>query len=471
MGIFAGQNFIFLMIMARLVEKEYHGIFAIANILIVFITMLGEGGTGAALIQRKEFNKYHLSFSFYLNITISLLLYAILIMSSEGVVEFYLHKFSEVVLYVIGINLLTSNIGVVSNSLLIRELDFRSIFYVNNCSYFLSHFVVGIYLGFNDYGVWSFVIPAVVFKILKSTSLFCLKPHDIKFYYRSEEAREILYFGVSYTLMRVLHYFSFQLDKLLLGKFLPITGLANYEKGQVLSQLPGNLIGNAFDPVLFSVLTKVRDNNTQTKALIGKLMNLLVFLMLGVSITLLFFSREVVIVVLGYEWIEAAVVVQVLGLVLPIQIISRLADVIIRTHNKIFHVLPVKIIYILMLGSSIYFGWQYGLTVISALVCTAIFIHGIMMAKLSFKFIDLSALELVRYIQPALILGVIITILTGIVHTVCTQLALSPISQILTLALADICLLLGIYWTFPQVVSNVVDVEFIINTIKKRVNG
>ena len=58
-------------VMARLLSKSELGIFALLNSFMNFGNMLGDGGMGDALLQRKEIEKQHVNAAFYSSILLA----------------------------------------------------------------------------------------------------------------------------------------------------------------------------------------------------------------------------------------------------------------------------------------------------------------------------------------------------------------------------------------------------------------
>ena len=119
---------VFLMIKSRIISKEAFGIFAIVNVLIALLQMFTEFGFGAALIQRKKNEPAHISFAFYSTLVTGILLYGIIALAAPFIVSFYENKFETSVVLAIGLNIIILSLGIVSKSLIMRDLEFKSCF-------------------------------------------------------------------------------------------------------------------------------------------------------------------------------------------------------------------------------------------------------------------------------------------------------------------------------------------------------
>ena len=77
-GVKVFSQFAYYAVMARLLSKAELGVFALLNSFMNFGNMMGDGGMGDALVQRKEFDKQHINAAFYSSIGLALIIYAII---------------------------------------------------------------------------------------------------------------------------------------------------------------------------------------------------------------------------------------------------------------------------------------------------------------------------------------------------------------------------------------------------------
>src|SRR6185295_1294043 len=88
-GVKVFSQFAYYAVMARLLSKSELGIFALLNSFINFGNMLGDGGMGDALLQRREFEKQHVSAAFYSSLLLAIVLYLLVFIIAPWAAEFY----------------------------------------------------------------------------------------------------------------------------------------------------------------------------------------------------------------------------------------------------------------------------------------------------------------------------------------------------------------------------------------------
>ena len=119
------------------------------------------------------------------------------------IVSFYENKFETSVVLAIGLNMIILSLGIVSKSLIMRDLEFKKLFFVIFLSNFLGN-IIGIILALYGYEIWALISINICMNILSVVISFVLKPHSLKFIFDITAAKEIFKFGAGLTLLRFL---------------------------------------------------------------------------------------------------------------------------------------------------------------------------------------------------------------------------------------------------------------------------
>jgi len=430
------MNLIFIMVMARIVTKESFGVFAIVNVFISFVSMYSEVGIGSALIQREKCNSYHLSFSLYFAICVGLVAYIIIYLLSPVVSSFYDNQFSANILRIVGLNIFISSFGIVSKSLISRNLDFKKLFYIDFLSYLSGNLIVGITLGLLGYDLLALVIGIVATNIISVIISIILYPYSIKIKFAKKEAKEILYFGSGMTLSKIFNYIGNEIDKLLIGKLLDMNSLGLYERGTKIITLPGFYIGSILDRVLFPSISRIQNDNNTIRSFFLRTSGFMSIIMLYIGIVFFFYSRELIIILLGNNWLDLVIIFKIFSFIIPLRLINRICDSIIRAKGAVYKSSLIKFIFALLVVLSIFIGARWGLIGISILISGSVFINFILLNNLSLNLIGGKWVNFIKVFIPALrFAGVIIIkniIVLYIIKTISGIIMLNLIFGLLT---------------------------------------
>ena len=83
------SQFGYYAVMARLLQKSELGVFALLNSFMNFGNMIGDGGMGDALLQRRETDKQHVNAAFYSSMLLAAIIYAVIFFVAPWAAEFY----------------------------------------------------------------------------------------------------------------------------------------------------------------------------------------------------------------------------------------------------------------------------------------------------------------------------------------------------------------------------------------------
>src|SRR4030067_1351348 len=142
----AVMQLIVLAVLARLLSPEDFGVLGLAMIFLGFGALFSQLGVGPALIQRSELTPIHIRVGFTLSILLSLIFTLLLMAISPWVAVFLRNDQVTDVLYVVSLNFLFAGFGVVAESLLKRNLRFKSLMWASVWSYVFGYALIGIIL-------------------------------------------------------------------------------------------------------------------------------------------------------------------------------------------------------------------------------------------------------------------------------------------------------------------------------------
>ncbi len=143
-------------VLAAYLGKENYGLVGIALLYITFARILLEGGFGAAIVQRQDLEPEHLDAVFWLTMSMSAGLMMLTWIASPILARFYELPELQRVLNLESFILLFQGLTVVQQSLLEKQLDFKSLAIRSNISTLLGG-LLGLGLAVKGYGVYALV--------------------------------------------------------------------------------------------------------------------------------------------------------------------------------------------------------------------------------------------------------------------------------------------------------------------------
>jgi len=133
--------------------------------------------------------------------------------------------------------------------------------------------------------------------------------------------RAIFGYAVFQLLFEFINYFSRNLDKLLIGRFLGMASLGYYEKSYRLMMLPLQTLTRTISPVLHPILAQIHDDRQRIFMEFSQVARLLALIGFPLSAFLVFAAPELVRIIFGPQWGESVPAFSILAYSLGLQMV------------------------------------------------------------------------------------------------------------------------------------------------------
>lgn len=318
MGIVVGM--VVSMILARILSPKDYGTVAIVTVCTGFLGMFSSMGLGPAIIQRSDLTKENLDSIFTFSVLIGLLLSSILFFSSWGIASFYGDDKLVIISQLLVIPLFFSTIDMVPGTLMVKDKRFKILGQRSVLIGIVSG-IISVSAALLGAGLYALVIPSLLSApaiFLWNQSYYRLR---IDWSFDTEPIRRVFSFSAYVFLFDFVNYFSRNLDKLIIGKFLNLSALGIYEKSYRLMQLPMNNITSVIHPVMQPVLKDFGDDHEVLGDKYAKIVRFVATLSFPIGLGLFGLSSECIHFFYGGKWDAAVPVFRILALSLPLQMI------------------------------------------------------------------------------------------------------------------------------------------------------
>jgi len=120
-------------------------------------------------------------------------------------------------------------------------------------------------------------------------------------------------FGGTLTLNGLVAYLAYNSEKVLIGRFWGADAIGIYGRAYQLISIPTDNLNSAVGEVAFSALSRVQDDPSRLKSYFLKGFSLVLGLTLPITIACALFADDVVFVLLGPKWNDAAAIFRLLA--------------------------------------------------------------------------------------------------------------------------------------------------------------
>ncbi len=319
-------------ILARLLSPEEFGVVAVATVIITFFGIFTDLGISPAIIQNKELTEKDLSNIFSFTIFGGILLSVLFFISSWIIGNYYKNETLVTICQLLSINLLFSALNIVPNALLYKDKLFRYIAIRSLIVQLIGGFL-SVIAALADAGLYALIINPIFSSIFIFIISYRKKPQQFSFTLGLDSIKKILAFSSYQFLFNVINYFSRNLDKLLIGRYMSMGALGYYEKSYRLMMMPLQNITHVISPVMHPVFSEMQDNISKLAMSYERVIRILAYIGFPLSIFLYFTSTEITLILFGNQWIKSIAPFQILALSVGIQIIMSTSGSIFQAAN------------------------------------------------------------------------------------------------------------------------------------------
>lgn len=406
-GVQALLHLLVLLILARLLTPADFGVVAAALIVVGFSLIFSQLGVGPALVQRPVLEEQHIRTGFTLSLLFGTIFTGFIWILAPGIALFFHMETLTSVVRVMSFVFLFQAVATVGESLLQRELRFRSLAIIEMLA--LGGFgLVGITLALLEFGVWALIAAHLVQALLKAVLLLGVQSHSKRPLLDKNAARDLLVFGGGFTIARVGNYLSGEADNLVVGRFLGAEALGLYSRAYYLMSVPASLFGQVLDRVLFPAMAKVQHDGRRLGLAFRRGVAATALIMLPLSVALLLLAPELIQVVLGLKWVEAILPFQILVAGMLFRASYKMSDSLARATGAVYRRAWRQVLFAILVAAGAYFGQKWGLAGVALGVTLAITVNFMLMAQLSLQLTNLTWGSFWAVHAPALRLALVL---------------------------------------------------------------
>jgi PST family polysaccharide transporter len=348
-----------LMVLARLLEPKDFGLVAMVTVVTGVFQLFQDAGLSLATVQRPSITNEQVSSLFWVNILVGAGLAVISLALAPVLVSFYHEPRLFWVTVLSAAGFLVNAAGVQHGALLQRQMRFTALAFIEILSFSVGG-IVGIGMALAGCGYWSLLGYSIA-PTVTSTACLWVATHWIPGRpRRGVGVGSMIGFGGQVTLNSVIGYFSSNLDKMLIGRSWGSEALGIYGRAYQLINIPRENLNSAVGLVALSALSRLQDEPDRFKNYFLKGYSLVLALVLPVTIASALYADEIVFVVLGPAWKEAAVLLRLLaptvlifGLINPLRWLNFALGMVGRS-------LKIAIVLAFLVSASFFIGLPHG---------------------------------------------------------------------------------------------------------------
>lgn len=317
-----GLSLCITLVLARILSPSDYGTVAIITLFVNLANVIIDGGLNTALIQKKDTDSLDYSTIFFSSILLSIVLYALLYVTSPWIAEFY--DIPELVdmIRILGVILVFEAVNSIQRAYVSKMMLFRKLFYSSFFALLVSG-SLGIYMALNDYGVWALISQQMTCVLVTIIIMwFTIKWRPI-LAFSFERFKKLFDYGWKIFGLNFITTLYLNIRSLIIGKFYSPADLAFFERGHTLSSMVVQNINTSLQTILFPVLSNSQNDKVRIKSLVRRSTGMTCLLIFPALIGLISIAKPLVLLILTEKWLPAVAYIQIYSIaymLFPVQV-------------------------------------------------------------------------------------------------------------------------------------------------------
>ena len=299
------------LILARLLTPADYGCIGMLAIFIVVSQVLIDGGFGSALIQKKQPTQVDYSTIFFWNLFFACFLYVVLFFSAPQIALFFKMPLLSDVLKVLGLILIINSLGIIQNNRLRKLLAFKKISLVNVLSLSAAS-LVGVFLAYRGWGVWSLVAMQLINALLNAGTLWLVARWYPSWTFSFATLKELFGFGGFLLASNVLQEICKNLQGLIIGRKFSSTEMGLYSQAKKLDDVACLTLPNVIMQVLFPVYAQLQNDLKQMRKTLDMSVQVISFVTFPLVAIFILVAHPLIGFLYGNKWEGAIPYFQIL---------------------------------------------------------------------------------------------------------------------------------------------------------------
>lgn len=304
-------QFVSGIILARLLTPYDYGCIGMLTIFMLLAESFIDGGFGSALIQKKQPTQTDYSTIFFWNMSLSVVLYAVLFLSAPAIARFYGIPLLSNVLRVQGMILFIYAFNIVQRNQLQKKMNFKVLSIVTILTS-VTALTATIIMAYHGFGVWALVTQYMLTAFIPALVFWFYVRWRPQFTFSWQSFRELFSFGFYMFLTNLLNQFGHQVQGLLIGRFYTADTMGYYSKANATERLASTCISKVMSQVTYPLYAEMQDDKAALGNAIKKITLTLSYITFPLMFILLLCAKPLFILLYTERWADSVPYFQVL---------------------------------------------------------------------------------------------------------------------------------------------------------------
>lgn len=304
-------TFIVSIILARLLSPNEYSAVAVVMIFVTIANVFVTSGFGSSLVQKMNVEDADYSTTFCFSICFSFLLYFIIYFLAPSIALLFEMQILTPLLRVLAIRIIFASINSIQYAYIAKNYMFKKYLYSTLIGTIISA-IVGVFMAYAGYGVWSLVAQYLVNVIVNTFVLLLICDLKPRLVFSWKRMSKLLSYGWKIMLSDVFHQLCQQIRGVVLGKSASPVDLSFYEQGQKFPSLVINNVETSIQKVFLPIIANVQNDKERVLDLTRKSVKFSIFIIWPILIGIAIVGKSLIKVLYSDKWLGCVPYLQII---------------------------------------------------------------------------------------------------------------------------------------------------------------
>lgn len=305
-------SFFLSIILARLLGPKEFGLIGMISILMAVAQIFIDSGLSQAVIRQKNVIEEDYSTVFYFNIFVSSFFYLLFFFTAPYVAAFYGEPILIPITRLVTLVFLINSLGIIQNSILVREIKFKTQAICNFSGLIVSVIIASI-MAFQGFGVYSIVAQAISQSIVTNTMFWITSDWRPRGGFSMVSFKKLWGFASNILATNVVVRIVQNIDNVLIAKVFSAEQLGYYIKAKSSNEASQTVFTDTLNAISFSVLVKGNQNESELKRYHLLFFNVGAYVYLPVVFGFIAIAKAFTVVLFTDKWLPSVELTQIIA--------------------------------------------------------------------------------------------------------------------------------------------------------------
>ncbi len=388
--------------LANLVAPTAFGLLGMATAVTALLSVFGDLGIGAALIQRESVTSTLLATAFWTNLAMGFAAFVGVIAASPEIATAFREPDLQLFVCALSVTFLISSFGIVPASLMQRQFQFRELGVIETGAAVVAA-TAAIYAAERGAKEWSLVIQPVTGETVRVIALWTISRWRPLWSYSTADLKSVAGFSLNLTGFSLIVYISRNLDRFLIGRYLGADQLGYYALAYRILLFPLQAGIQVISRVMFSALARIQQSDAKTRELYRKMATIVSLIafpaLLGLGAT----AEPLVALLFGSAWRPAATLLSILSPVAALTPLAAMEGALFQAKGATRTLFRWNIVKSLILVAAVIVGLRWGIFGVATAHTAVIVILAYPAWRLCFGLVGMKVSEFVNSLRGVIL--------------------------------------------------------------------